>query len=244
MLAATKTKKRNEEFYPIKTFEVCNYLADNAVQLCSDFYLLYDAVKNKGAKQFEFDLEMLTKQLDYAFQRYILYAVTREARHAMGDAFDNKDALSSIAVETDRIISELHLHPCIRNDPIEVAKVIFICIRNTKEDILNYLHDLEYLFGCGGWHTGYGDEPWRKITLLLIDRLTEPDINLYAFVDRVWHAQHNYYYFLDKLIRARRGMGVYRTLEDVLRAKFNGDYQELLSYTSYPQLKRYFRKTI
>ncbi|RLF01332.1 MAG: hypothetical protein DRJ64_10775, partial [Thermoprotei archaeon] len=140
MLAAT-----HEEFYPVKTFEVCNYLADNAVQLCSDFYLLYDAVKNKGAKQFEFDLEMLTKQLDYAFQRYILYAVTREARHAMGDAFDNEDV--SIAVETDRIISELYLHPCIRNDPIEVAKIIFAHIRNTKQDILNYLHDLEHLFG-------------------------------------------------------------------------------------------------
>jgi len=231
----------HEEFYPIKTFEACNYLADNAVQLCSDFYLLYDVVKIMGVKQFEFDLEMLTKQLDYAFQRYILYAVTREARHAMGDAFhpEEPDVFARIKNETHWVIAELHTNPNYRNDPIKVAQIIFSHVKNTKQAILDYLYDLEFLFGCEGWETNYGGESWRNITQLLIDRLTAPELNLITFVDKVWHTQHNNFYFLDKLIRARKGHHAYQDLENVLNAKFRGDYSILLKFTSYP-LERYY----
>jgi len=232
-----------KEFYPIETFKVCSYLADHATQLCSDFYLLYDVVRNKGIKRFEFDLVMLTKQLDYAFQRYILYAVTREARHSAGDAFNPaENVFGRIRNETHQVITELYSKHSYKNVPIRVAQIIFDYIDNTKQAILDYLYDLEFLFSCEGWEPNYGGESWREITQLLIHRLTATEVNLITFVDRVWHTQHNNSFFIDKLIKARKGVYAYEELERVLNAKLEGNYAELLKFTSYPLGRYYNRK--
>jgi len=225
----------DREFYPPDTFEVCRDLAKDSPALCSNFYLLYEIVKNRGVKEFEFDYRLLRDQLDYAFQRYTLYACARESRHIYTEVAFDPDCVEEMEddfPDATEIASRVYGS---YSDPVMVARLVFRTIKNAKSDILGYCYDLAEIFGNIGWGSAYGGKSWAKITVNLIQRL-EGERSKTVFIDTCWHLQHNSNIYLNKLIHLDSTLF---GLKKVLKAKLEGDFSTLTKYSDLPNRIKY-----
>jgi len=217
-------------YYTIKSFGVIRELRESASTLCSNFYLLYELVENRGVEACRFDFKLLKNQLDYIFQRYILYVSARESRHVYTDMAYPPDMVTETEddfPEVTQVASTLTGGIDKEAFGIEdVPRHIFRTYKNTKKDIIRYCRDLTALFSNGYWDTDFGGDSWAKITNLLIRRL-EGNLSKALFVDYCWHTEHNSAHFLNKVV----GADELDDLRCVLDLKQGGYFKELLSYS-------------
>ncbi|RLI90882.1 MAG: hypothetical protein DRO95_05375 [Candidatus Altiarchaeales archaeon] len=222
-------KTKTKGFYPIESFDVCEELANRAPLLCSTFYLLHYLYKEKKRTELEFDYRHICNQLDYAFQRYILYTCARESRHiytpdavefSPGDVESEFPAIHSIVSEILKKPEDLR--------PVRVAEAVFMHIKNTRESVHDYMQQLVILFRWD-WRGSFGGGSWAYIANLLVERL-ENSISKVTFIDAAWHAEHNYRLFLDKLAND----DTITTLGNILHDKCYGHLTALFEHSDLP----------
>lgn len=195
----------NPPEFKAEEFVVVEALAD-APFLLSEFYVLEYLVREEKINSFEPYFNLLVKQQDYMFQRYCLYALTREFRHYAHQgpesehgsnfrilSFDVKAAFSVCQTDKHDVDANKTTYHFNIPDFMRKANKVLTVLDNP----LSITRLLQNLFYDDGWANHFGGETWGHIADILEARLLGK-LSPVVFIDTCWHLEHNSGSFIDK----------------------------------------------